>query len=112
MAAASLSIAFTSCDDDDVTINATPIIEVVETGDAVVTSTTAQISGRVTDLSGQDPSNYSVGVYYALSETGVQTGTKSVAPAITDGETSQSPFPGSTTIPHTITLHTSLSTAK
>jgi hypothetical protein len=75
-----LSLAFgafvTACDDDDVFINTSNIITEITTGDAQVTSTTADVTGTVKDLSSQSASAYSVGVIYSTSEDPTLAGTK------------------------------------
>ncbi len=65
----STGLAVTSCsDDDDYAISSSEIISTVDTGNAEVSAISATITGTVLDLTGQDPTAYSVGVCYSTSE--------------------------------------------
>lgn len=68
--------ALTSCSDDneDYTINTTPIISSVTTGNVEVTATSAVADGQVMDLSGQAGSAYQVGVVYSTNKEDVTNG--------------------------------------
>ena len=83
------SILATSCkDDDDAVISTTPIISNITTGDAAVTSVSANISqNSVSSLSGQSSSAYSVGVIYSTDESSINNGTQATASLNSDGKT-------------------------
>lgn len=63
-------LAFTACNDDDVTVNTTPILDAqsVVTGSADVTATTAILHGTVAGLENSSPSSYTVGFNYGTEE--------------------------------------------
>lgn len=67
-----------ACNDDDVTIYQTPIVDKVETGDVDVTATTATVHGFVSDLSSQnkDVPPYTVGAVYSTSADPTVSGTR------------------------------------
>jgi hypothetical protein len=71
-----LGAAVTACSDDDVYIYTDAIISTITTGDAQVTSTTANLSGVVKDLSSQSSSAYSVGVVYSTDADPTASGTR------------------------------------
>lgn len=63
-------LAFTACNDDDITVNTTPILDEqsVVTGSADVTATTATLHGTVAGLENSSPSSYTVGFNYGTEE--------------------------------------------
>lgn len=63
-------LAFTACNDDDITVNTTPILDAqsVVTGSADVTATTAILHGTVAGLENSSPSSYTVGFNYGTEE--------------------------------------------
>ena len=63
-------LAFTACNDDDITVNTTPILDAqsVVTGSADVTATTATLHGTVAGLENSSPSSYTVGFNYGTEE--------------------------------------------
>lgn len=63
-------LAFTACNDDDITVNTTPILDAqsVVTGSADVTATTATLHGTVAGLENSSPSSYVVGFNYGMEE--------------------------------------------
>lgn len=79
IACALLSLGFiaTSCDDDDDYSVATgEIVQSVTTGEAVVTATTATISGQVEGLAPYASTSYTVGAIYGTSNDVTTTGTR------------------------------------
>lgn len=83
-----LGLGFVACNDDDTYIYTQPILSEVATGAASTTSTTAELSGTVKDLSSMDPSRYSVGVVYSTSEAALPAGgTKVIGSLGEDGST-------------------------
>ncbi len=65
-----------SCDDkDDYTINRTPIISSVQTGNAEVTAVSATAQGVVEGLKGQASAAYSAGIYYSTLKDPKSSGT-------------------------------------
>lgn len=85
-----MGAAFTACSDDDVYIYSDSIITELTTGDAQVTSTTADISGVVKDLSSQSASAYSVGVVYSTSQDPTNGGSSRSGSIDSDGNVSTS----------------------
>jgi hypothetical protein len=64
-----------SCsDDEDYTVNTTPIITAVTTGNAEVTATSAVTDGQVLDLSSQASSAYQLGTIYSTTQSDVAGG--------------------------------------
>ena len=82
-----LACVFTACSDkDDYTINTADIITTITTGDATtVYGTAATLTGTVKDLSQASSSSYKVGVSYATTAEGVQSGTKVAGTIADDG---------------------------
>jgi hypothetical protein len=85
-----LGLSMTACNDDDTFIYSDNIITEITTGDAQVTSTTADITGTVKDLSSQSSSSYSVGVVYSTSEDPTVSGSKKVGTIDADGNVNTS----------------------
>lgn len=65
-----MGMAFTSCSDDDLGINKTPLLtdDSVVTGSADVTATSATLHGTVSGLGDQSASAYTTGFYYGAAE--------------------------------------------
>lgn len=78
MMALALGTVTVACNDDDVTINTTPLVSSVVTGDATTTATTAVITGSVADLSSQSADAYTVGVVYSTKADPTVGGTSVV----------------------------------
>ena len=75
---------FSACDDDDITVNTTPIVKEVVTSDAEFTACSATMKGRVSGLEKSDPSSYQVGAFYSLTSDPKNDGTKVVG-TLADG---------------------------
>ncbi len=77
-------LAFTACNDDDITVNTTPILDAqsVETGSADVTATTATLHATVKGLENSSPQSYTVGFNYGMDENSL---TQSVNGSLVDG---------------------------
>lgn len=74
---AGCTITLSGCSDDDEYSAATGnIITTIETGDAVVTAVSAELKGKVLDLSKQNSDAYSVGVVYGENPDPTTAGTK------------------------------------
>lgn len=82
-----LGLGFVACNDDDTYIYTEPILSEVTTGGASVTSTTAEITGSVKDLSTMSADRYEVGVMYATTESALPGGTKATGTLGEDGTT-------------------------
>lgn len=80
-----LGLGFVACNDDDTYIYTEPILSEVTTGGASVTSTTAEITGTVKDLSSMSADRYEVGVMYATTESALPGGTKATGSLGEDG---------------------------
>ena len=77
-------LAFTACNDDDITVNTTPILDEqsVVTGSADVTATTATLHGTVAGLENSSPSSYTVGFNYGTEEDNLN---QDITGSIVDG---------------------------
>lgn len=79
IACALLSLGFiaTSCsDDDDYSVATGEIVKSVTTGEAVVTATTATVSGQVDGLAPYASTSYTVGTVYGTSQDVTTSGTR------------------------------------
>ena len=78
--------SLSSCSDDDNYSAATGnVVSSVETGDATVTAISAQITGKVLDLSHLDASSYTVGVVYGTTPYPTTSGKKQSGTLDADG---------------------------
>lgn len=77
-------LAFTACNDDDITVNTTPILDAqsVVTGSADVTATTATLHATVKGLENSSPQSYTVGFNYGMDENSL---TQSVNGSLAEG---------------------------
>ena len=77
-------LAFTACNDDDITVNTTPILDAqsVVTGSADVTATTATLHATVKGLENSSPQSYTVGFNYGIDENSL---TQSVNGSLAEG---------------------------
>ena len=76
--------AFTACDDDDVTVNTTPVVKEVVTSDAEFTACSATMKGLVSGLEKSVPSSYKVGALYSLNADPKVDGVEVIG-TLTDG---------------------------
>lgn len=77
-------LAFSACNDDDITVNTTPILDAnsVVTGSADVTATTATLHGTVAGLENSSSQSYAVGFFYGTDENAL---TQDVNGSVVDG---------------------------
>ncbi len=79
-----MGLAFTACDDDDIIVNTTPIVDAnsVVTGSADVTANSATLFGTVSGVENSSPSSYTVGFNYGTDADNLS---QSVNGAFTEG---------------------------